>query len=183
MADFYDFHAMTATTSSNIFVNSSISFPPTTVTGATWYSTGTGYVAQPNMPYIPAQPETPEQRRERERRERQAREDVERRNSERAEVMDRARELLLEHLNPEQADEYERRGYFHVHIETAEGRRRYRVRGFDGVLLIGSDDRPLVSYCIHPSYGFPSPDVALCQKVLLETDEAEFLRTANATPA
>lgn len=92
---------------------------------------------------------------------------------------ERARKLLLTHLEDEQREELEQAGYFHVH--TRDGERTYQLRpGFNPMRVKGEDGRR-VSYCIHPSGVFPSDDTALALKLLLETDEERFLAIANAT--
>ncbi len=50
-----------------------------------------------------------------------------------------------------------------------------------GVRLLDDKGQERVSYCIHPVEDVPAADKALAQKLLLETDEAAFLATANAT--
>lgn len=91
----------------------------------------------------------------------------------------RARKLLLSMLDARQRREFEAHGYFHVHVHTAEGERRYRVRDYKGVERVDDCGRVLRRYCIHPPPDFPEEDTALAQLMLLETDEAEFLRSAN----
>jgi hypothetical protein len=91
----------------------------------------------------------------------------------------KARELLLEHLSDEQRDAFERDGHFDVHVHTADGVHRYRVKHYYGVSRVDESGRVLRRYCIHPPSDYPEEDCALSQKILLETDEAEFLRVAN----
>lgn len=98
-----------------------------------------------------------------------------------AAAREKARLLLVDCLEENQREEFERDGYFHV--ETRDGTRRYRLRpGGQPQRVMGEDGRRW-SYCIHPSGGFPSEDVVLAQKLLLETNEEEFLRIANASAA
>lgn len=103
--------------------------------------------------------------------------------AERAAARDRrARELLLAHLTKTQRREFERNGHFH--IETAGGKRRYRLRpGYPPIRVKGEDGRRW-SYCIHPrGHAFPPDDIALAHKLMLETAEDEFLAVANASAA
>lgn len=92
---------------------------------------------------------------------------------------ERARELLVACLTSRQRRELEARGYFHV--ETARGRRRYRLAPGRAPIRVHGEDGSQWSYCIHPDAGFPQEDVVLAQKLLLETDEEAFLRIANAS--
>jgi hypothetical protein len=90
-----------------------------------------------------------------------------------------ARELLLSHLDEEQTEEWQRCRRFHV--QTANGERTYRIReGITGNIRLIREGQEVEEYCIHPS-GYPIEDTLLTQKLLLETDEEEFLRIANRT--
>lgn len=99
-----------------------------------------------------------------------------------AEADVRARALLLDVLTDEQREEF---------VATE----RFRVRGSKGGVYevrcnsgvsgnvrgrphMGGRER---SYCIHPTNGVPRHDTYLAQKLLLEHDEDEFLRVANAS--
>jgi hypothetical protein len=97
------------------------------------------------------------------------------------EVRAAARELLLSMLDDEQRDEYEGDGRFHVH--TADGERCYRItKGQSGNVLLIKDGRAKRRYCIHPpGLRYPDEDAMVAQMMMLETDEAEFLRIANAS--
>jgi len=90
----------------------------------------------------------------------------------------RARELLLAHLDEQQRSELERENRFHLIV----GERTYRVRrGRQGNIDLIEQGRPTRRYCIHPAEFLPDYDNLLAQKLLLETDEQEFLRIANET--
>jgi hypothetical protein len=91
----------------------------------------------------------------------------------------RADELLAELLEPAQLDEYREHGRFTV---VAPSGRTYRLlRGLGVAEVNGEDGRVLRRFCIHPPRWHPAGDVLVCQKLLLETDEAEFLATANVS--
>lgn len=93
------------------------------------------------------------------------------------ESVQRARELLYEHLDEEQAATYRSDLYF----ETVGSRgTRYRIEwGYAGnVLALDDEGRPWRRYCCHPS-GYVNEDTLLTQKLLLETDEDRFLAVAN----
>jgi hypothetical protein len=49
------------------------------------------------------------------------------------------------------------------------------------VKLLGNDGLPVKRYCIHADSRLPYEDQMLAQKMLLEANEAEFLRVANMT--
>lgn len=95
----------------------------------------------------------------------------------------KARKILMEHLSPVQRDQYEKFGYFDLDV----GGRTYRIKkGWSGnVQRLGKDeknqDRVLESFCIHPRERIPEEDNLLIQKLMLETEEAEFRRIANIT--
>jgi hypothetical protein len=71
-------------------------------------------------------------------------------------------------------------------FELNVGTRRYRIRPGMRVERYKLGTKEVESmFCIHPSpsHCLPDYDVAISQKMLLETDEAEFLKTANETRA
>ncbi len=88
----------------------------------------------------------------------------------------RAEEFLLENLSPHQRETYEKHKMF---IVEAPSKRRYALHKerqphqLDG-------EREVVRYCIH-TLGVPREDELLGFKLLLEANEEEFLKTANAT--
>lgn len=95
---------------------------------------------------------------------------------------ERAETILREHLTPAQRRSLDERGWFRVESEQGN---LYRIeRGMSGnVKAIDRRGRATARFCIHPTDGSPSPDVMLAQKLLLETDEAAFLRIANRSAA
>jgi len=135
-----------------------------------------GYTTVCNTFYYPIQiEETEEQRAEREQRQRdEAAKDAARRK--------RARELLVDVLNPEQREQFEKDGHFELLVNG----RLYRVRPERRVELLDlKSKRTLSYYCVHPdlTHYLPAEDVALAQMLLLQSDEATFLATANMTLA
>lgn len=96
----------------------------------------------------------------------------------------RARKLLFSMLNADQQKELEEKNYFHLTVHDRSGSMRvYRIEhGYAGnVKLLGVDGQPVKRYCIHADYRLPYEDQMLAQKLLLETNEAHFLKTANMT--
>lgn len=91
---------------------------------------------------------------------------------------EKAKELLLSVLDPDQEEEYRRDGFFHVH--TKNGLRAYRLAPGSSPRRTKSEDGHGYQYCIHPAESFPAGDTCAAQKLLLETDEDAFLRIANA---
>jgi hypothetical protein len=87
----------------------------------------------------------------------------------------RAEALLLAWLSPDQRSQYRARGWFEV--TTASGRRYRVLRG--GVVRL----HPRGSgYCIEATSPVPIADEMLANKLLLETDERQFLATAHRYP-
>ena len=93
----------------------------------------------------------------------------------RRQARQRAEELLLAWLSPEQRAQYRTAGRFEV--TTAAGH-RYRVcpRG-----VVRLDPRGW-AYCIEAATPVPVADELLAFKLLLETDEPRFLATAHRYP-
>jgi hypothetical protein len=93
----------------------------------------------------------------------------------------RAREALLLILDFRQREQFEREDCFELETSTSQ---IYRIRPGSRVERLDPNTKKAVSlYCIHPElhHGLPAEDVAISQKLWLETDEATFLRTANET--
>lgn len=90
----------------------------------------------------------------------------------------RAQRLLAECLTAKQRHDLKRDDAFCVQI----GERCYRInRGYSGNVELIEGDCVRARYCIHPREDVPNEDTMLAQKLLLEANEDEFLRVANAT--
>ena len=93
---------------------------------------------------------------------------------------ERAERLLVACLSSAQRGELQTAGWFEV--QSSRGRRyrirRGRVRNVIEVDMLG---RTLRTYCCHPFDGVPDADTMLAQKLMLETQEDEFLRLANVS--
>lgn len=93
----------------------------------------------------------------------------------------RAEELLQQYLNDQQRRQYAKEKKFLVLAgdgATFELEHKWsgNAREFD------SKGRPIQRLCIHPKDSVPIPDHLLAQKLMLETNPAEFRRIANKTP-
>jgi hypothetical protein len=93
----------------------------------------------------------------------------------RRQARQRAEELLLAWLSPEQRAQYRASGRFQV--TTAAGHRYQVCPG--GVVRL--DPRGW-AYCIEATTSVPVADELLAFKLLLETDERRFLATAHRYP-
>jgi uncharacterized membrane protein len=92
----------------------------------------------------------------------------------------RAKELLVRLLDADQEKEYVEKGTFELRTDKA----RYRIRPGDRVEELNPEGKVTARFCIHPSDSWmPREDWAIAQKLMLETDEATFLRTANRSAA
>lgn len=90
----------------------------------------------------------------------------------------RALKLLHEFTTPEQQAELEAKKHIHVRAQNGE-LFRIDARDHQNVYKI-VDDKPVVQYCIVIGMsGLPTYDLMLAQKLLLETNVAEFFQIAN----
>lgn len=104
--------------------------------------------------------------------------------AERAKVaQQRANDLLLAHLTPEQQKTFLDKGWFV--IEGGESKTKYRIRS-DTRLVANIDvfdkagEKVVHRLCAHPPVSAcPLGDHLLAQKMILEIDEEAFLRVAN----
>jgi hypothetical protein len=99
----------------------------------------------------------------------------------RASAGERATELLLSHLSPEQRHTFEQNKWFIV--EGGRTKKKYKIHARDSlnanVEVMGENHR----LCAHCDYHtMPYNDHVLMQKVMLELDEDNFLRIANRHP-
>lgn len=106
-------------------------------------------------------------------------EEADRRQREQNEANEKAKALLLEHLTDEQQTQYAAQHQFDV---TSSADRTFRI-GDNGVVNLIEDGVATTSYCIHIDSRFRAPahDNMLALMLLLQHDEAEFLRIAHAS--
>jgi hypothetical protein len=91
----------------------------------------------------------------------------------------RAEALLCSHLTPDQVRTWQSQNYFDVPMRAGRYHDIYRIRKWDTVLR-RRDGHVIASYCIQAEGEDVAPaDLALAQKLLLETDPATFHRIAN----
>lgn len=125
-------------------------------------------------------PLTPEQVAQNERRRQQRLRENARSRRFREAAQHRAENLLRSVLNAEQRAELEQHGHFHVRTQGTN--RVYRIeRGFQGNVKLMVEGRAIRRYCIHADSRLPYADQMAAQKLMLETNEHEFLRIANMT--
>jgi hypothetical protein len=103
--------------------------------------------------------------------------------AERARVQSVAQKLLLDNLTREQRARFEKERV--LEVIGGSHKHRYLIDAGGGVKRI-DDKGPVESYCIHPRYDrdehmIPVQDLILAKKLMLEHNEEEFLKTANAT--
>ena len=92
----------------------------------------------------------------------------------------RAEKLLFTILTPSQVKQYTDDAHFDLPING----RVYRIRaGRSGNVQLIEAGKPKFQYCAHPTdaHDTPIPDVMLSQLLMLQSNEAEFLRIANRT--
>lgn len=98
-------------------------------------------------------------------------------------AQERAEQLLVSWLTPEQRGQYERDRCFEV--VGSRSRRRYRIRHGRqmNVYALDADGREAQGYCFLPQGNLVEGDCMLAQKIALETDERAALKIANKFPA
>lgn len=164
--------SITCSTSNLVVWDSWISASTTTTCGSHvwtyWVGNSTSTTYHSNYVAPPPDPEA----------ERRRREAYERQQQERAAARERARTLLLDHLTPEQAAEYEADKQFHV---VSEHGRRYCIRHGrqHNIFEVDADGRRLKELCVHVREAVPDEDNLLAQKLALELCEDHLLATAN----
>jgi hypothetical protein len=95
---------------------------------------------------------------------------------------EKAKQLLLDHLTPDQRDMVEKNGWFV--IEGGKTGKRYRIKSgtvTGNVEELDNSEKTIAKYCCHLNHQYPHSDHHLAQKLMIEWDEEEFLRKANRT--
>lgn len=94
----------------------------------------------------------------------------------------RGRAILLSVLDKNQREQLEKSKSFELQVND----RLYRIIPGNRVERLNVATKKAISYfCIHPEYGHDlcADDIAVSQKLLLESDEPAFLKLANETRA
>lgn len=99
----------------------------------------------------------------------------------RAAAQKKAEELLLENLDAEQRKEFATNKRFTVHVRGKEDKHYLIEYGYAGNVKLLREGKAVAKFCIHPVVQCPNEDVMLAQKLLLETNEEQFLKIANKT--
>jgi hypothetical protein len=133
-----------------------------------WYANALGSLLGGSQP-----PETPEEKASRLKRE------VEREAKRKAASL-RAEHLLFTILTPSQVKQYTDDDFIELMVKG----RTYRIRkGYSRNVELIEAGKPTVRYCAHPedAHVTPVPDAMLAQLLMLQNNEAEFLKVANRT--
>lgn len=96
----------------------------------------------------------------------------------------RAEKLLQETLSAAQREELIAKGYFTLETIASSGERRiYRIRRgrSRNVDQVDATGRRIKTLCAHPVAMVPDADTMIAQKLMLESQEDEFLRIAYAS--
>lgn len=125
-------------------------------------------------------PETEEERQAREDRRREREQEDRRRKIQEVIARRKAKSLLRGCLTATQRLQLKSTGGFVVRGQSG---RHYRIeRGVAGnVKELDEQGCPIAKLCAHMDHGIPAEDHMLVQKLMLETCEDKFLRTANRT--
>jgi hypothetical protein len=92
----------------------------------------------------------------------------------------KAEKWLRDHLSAEQEREYLDTHKFTV--ISRDGQRRYEITKENAwVYELNAKNERIRSFCIHSRIQLPKADEICAKKILLEADEKEFLKVANAT--
>jgi len=93
----------------------------------------------------------------------------------------RARDLLRQHLGEEGFALLRRRGYLEIPSPSLLDR-SYRIPYAHGMVEVIEDGLATMRLCIVPTRWVPDCDLVIMHKLLIEGDEARYLRVANRFP-
>ncbi|CAA9573356.1 MAG: hypothetical protein AVDCRST_MAG18-2242 [uncultured Thermomicrobiales bacterium] len=94
----------------------------------------------------------------------------------------RANLLLRQLLGDEEYERVVLRGYLELASPSIPGR-LYRVPAVQGMVDVIEEGVATMRLCVVPTRWVPDPDVMIMHKLLIEGDEARYLRVANRFPA
>lgn len=99
-------------------------------------------------------------------------------SSERNDAERRAQQLLSQMLSAEQLCQLASLGFLELRSRLIPGR-SYRVPRRRGQVQVYEEGRHAGSLCIQPTRWVPDGDLIVMHKLMIEANEAEYLRTAN----
>lgn len=100
------------------------------------------------------------------------------RRSDWREAQERAEALLRDLLSEDDYRNLNRRGYLEV-PSPSRPRRIYRVPRHQGQVKVYEGGVPVMALCVQSIEPIPDGDVVLMHKLMIEGNEAEYLRVAN----
>jgi hypothetical protein len=90
----------------------------------------------------------------------------------------RAAALLREVLGEAAYRQLDQHGYLEVRSPSRPSQ-RYRIPRQKGLVTVYDGDKLIMSLCVQPTVRIPGDDTVLMHKLLIEGNEAEYLRIAN----
>jgi hypothetical protein len=90
----------------------------------------------------------------------------------------RAAALLREVLGEPAYQQLNQHGYLEVR-SPSRPRQRYRIPRQKGLVTVYDGDDLIMSLCVQPTVRIPGDDTVLMHKLMIEGNEAEYLRVAN----
>jgi hypothetical protein len=100
------------------------------------------------------------------------------RRSEWREAQERAEALLKHVLSEDEYRSLDRRGYLEV-PSPSRPRRVYRIPRHQGQVKVYEGGVPLMALCVQSVDPIPDGDTIIMHKLMIEGNEAEYLRVAN----
>ena len=99
-------------------------------------------------------------------------------SGERSDAERRAQLLICQMLTRQQQDQLAALGFIELRSRLIQGR-AYRIPRRRGQVQVYEEGRHAGSLCIQPTRWVPDADLVLMHKLMIEGNEAEYLRTAN----
>ena len=100
------------------------------------------------------------------------------RRSEWREAQERAESLLRHVLSEDEYRSLDHRGYLEVRSPSRE-KRTYRIPRHQGQVKVYEGGVPIMALCVQSVDPIPDGDTILMHKLMIEGNEAEYLRVAN----
>jgi len=99
-------------------------------------------------------------------------------SNERTDAERRAQLLISQMLDRQQQEQLTALGFLELRSQLIQGR-SYRIPRRRGQVQVYEEGRHAGSLCIQPTRWVPDADLILMHKLMIEGNEAEYLRTAN----